>query len=147
MCTVPDHLPVQSRHAALESARLAKLKDQLDDPFMSAIASTIHSAHSDAAIPFPVTSRARANSGSSGSLLSSGSAGSSVVSLSSTLIEGEDDDTRVLRRLMTRKVEARTDGALDEVDKALTWLRIVQDTLRSLRRRTHASTTPIGTLS
>ena len=114
---------------------------------MSAIASTIHSAHSDAAIPFPVTSRARADSGSSGSLLSAGSAGSSVVSLSSTLIEGEDDDTRVLRRLMTRKVEARTDGALDEVDKALTWLRIVQDTLRSLRRRTHASTTPIGTLS
>ncbi|TBU32520.1 ankyrin [Dichomitus squalens] len=140
-------LIIVSRQAALESARLAQLEEHLDDPFMSAIASTVRAAHSDAAIPFPLTSRARAGSGSSGSLLSSISAGSSVVSLSSTLIDAEDDDTRVLRRLMTRKVEARTDGALDEIDKTLTWLRIVQDTLRSLRRRTQTSATATGTLS
>ena len=110
---------------------------------MSAIASTIRSATHDA-VPFPL-SHSRNGSDSDYSL-SSVSAGSSVVSLSDTLIEPEDDDVRALRRLLTRKVEARTDGAFDEIDKALTWLRIVQDTLRSIRRRTHASVTGTGTL-
>lgn len=107
---------------------------------MSAIASTIRSAKD--AVPFPL-SHSRSGSDSDNSL-GSLSAGSSAASLSDTLIETEDDDTRVLRRLMTRKIEARTDGAYDEIDKALTWLRIVQDTLRSLRRRTNSSMT--GTL-
>ncbi|KAM5538527.1 hypothetical protein V8D89_007860 [Ganoderma adspersum] len=137
---------IVSRQAALESARVAQLKDDLDDPFMSAIASTIRSAHPDAAIPFPIASHARNDSGSDDSLKSS-SAGSSMISLSSTLIEAEDDDTRVLRRLLTRKVEARMDGALDAIDKALTWLRIVQDTLRTLRRRTPTASSAPGALS
>ncbi|RDX57555.1 ankyrin [Lentinus brumalis] len=129
---------VVNRQATLESARLAQLQDQLDDPFMSAIASTIRSATQDA-VPFPLShSRSGSDSDNSQSSLSPGS---SVTSLSDTLIESEDDDTRVLRRLMTRKIEARTDGAFDEIDKVLTWLRIVQDTLRSLRRRTNASVT------
>ncbi|RPD61117.1 ankyrin [Lentinus tigrinus ALCF2SS1-7] len=128
---------ILNRQAALESARLAQLQDQLDDPFMSAIASTLRSATD--AVPFPL-SHSRSGSDSDTSL-GSLSPGSSVASLSDTLIESEDDDTRVLRRLMTRKIEARTDGAFDEVDKVLTWLRIVQDTLRSLRRRTNASMT------
>ncbi|PIL29763.1 transporter [Ganoderma sinense ZZ0214-1] len=137
---------IVSRQAALESARVAQLKDDPDDPFMSAIASTIRSAHPDPAIPFPIASHARTDSGSDGSLKSS-SAGSSVISLSSTLIEAEDDDTRVLRRLLTRKVEARTDGALDATDKALAWLRIVQDTLRTLRRRIPTASSAPGALS
>ncbi|KAI0749548.1 hypothetical protein C8Q80DRAFT_631400 [Daedaleopsis nitida] len=132
---------ILNRQAALESARLAQLEDNLDDPFMSAIASTIRSATHDA-VPFPI-SHTRSGSDSEYSL-GSVSAGSSVVSLPDTLIESEDDDVRALRRLLTRKVEARTDGALDEIDKVLTWLRIVQDTLRSIRRRTNASVT--GTL-
>ena len=98
-------------------------------------------------VPFPMT-RARAGSDSDNSLLSSPSpsvsAGSSTASLADTLIESEDDDVRTIRRLLTRRVEARTDGAFDEVDRAMTWLRIVQDTLRSLRRRTNSSMT--GTL-
>ncbi|CDO70892.1 hypothetical protein BN946_scf184804.g24 [Trametes cinnabarina] len=129
-------LVVSSRRANLETARLAKLRDHLDDPFMSEIASTVRSATRQP-VPFPVT-RARSGSDSDYSF-SSSSASSSVISLSSTLIESEDDDTRILRRFITRKVEARTEGALDEIDKVMTWLRIVQDTLRSLRRRTHAS--------
>lgn len=64
------------------------------------------------------------------------SASSSTVSLSSTLIEGDDNDTRVLRRLLTRKVEARTDGALEEIEKVIVWLRITRDTIQNLRRRT-----------
>ena len=135
----------QKRRAALESARIAQLEDQLDDPFMSAIASTLRSASCEPApapapVPFPV-SRPRADSGSDSSLLSpSVSAGSSTASLADTLIESEDDDVRTIRRLLTRRVEARTDGAFDEVDRAMTWLRIVQDTLRTLRRRTQTAT-------
>ncbi|KAI0649289.1 ankyrin [Trametes meyenii] len=153
---------VLNRKAALESARLAQLQDDLDDPFMSAIASTVRSAAaaSQEAVPFPLA-RAHGRNGSgseyslaSGSGSSSTSPVSSVISLSSTLIESEDDDTRVLRRLLTRKVDARTDGAGEEIDRALTWLRIVQDTVRALRRRARASpgtvpasvpaSTPIG---
>ncbi|KAI0671574.1 hypothetical protein C8Q78DRAFT_972854 [Trametes maxima] len=139
---------VLNRKAALESARLAQLQDDLDDPFMSAIASTVRSAAiSQEAVPFPLARvHGRNGSGSeyslaSGSGSSSTSPMSSVISLSSTLIESEDDDTRVLRRLLTRKVDARTDGAGEEIDRALTWLRIVQDTVRALRRRTRA---PLG---
>ena len=112
---------------------------------MSAIASTLRSASCEPApapapVPFPV-SRPRADSGSDSSLLSpSVSAGSSTASLADTLIESEDDDVRTIRRLLTRRVEARTDGAFDEVDRAMTWLRIVQDTLRTLRRRTQTAT-------
>ncbi|KAI9061005.1 ankyrin [Trametes sanguinea] len=128
---------ILNRRANLETARLAQLQDHLDDPFMTEIASTVRSA-AQAPVPFPST-RARSGSDSDYSF-SSTSASSSVISLSSTLNESEDDDTRILRRFITRKVEARTDGALEEIDKVMTWLRIVQDTLRSLRRRTHAST-------
>ena len=70
-----------------------------------------------------------------------------MISLSSTLIENEDDDTRILRRLLTRKVEVRMDGAFDTIDKALVWLRVVQDTLRSLWRRTPTSPVTAGPLS
>ncbi|KAI0787911.1 hypothetical protein C8Q74DRAFT_1366715 [Fomes fomentarius] len=134
---------ILNRQAAIESARVAQMQDNLDDPFMSAIASTLRSATHDVPVPFPI---AHSRSGSDSDFsLSSVSAGSSVVSLSDTLNESEDDDVRALRRLLTRKVEARTDGAFDEIDKVLTWLRIVQDTLRNLRRRTQAFAT--GTLS
>ncbi|KAI0833226.1 ankyrin [Trametes gibbosa] len=131
---------VLNRKAALESACFVQMQDRTDDPFMSAIASTVRSASRDA-VPFP-PARARSGSGSGSEYsIDSLSAGSSVVSLSSTLIESEDDDTRVLRRLLTRKVEARTEGALEEIDKATAWLRIVQDTLRGLQRRTDSITT------
>ena len=60
---------------------------------------------------------------------------SSIISFSSTLIEEhEEDDTRALRKLLTRKITARIDAVFDEVDKILTWLRIVRDVTRSVRR-------------
>ncbi|CCL98167.1 uncharacterized protein FIBRA_00161 [Fibroporia radiculosa] len=71
------------------------------------------------------------------------SASSSMISFSSTLTEGDDDDTRVLHRLLTRKVDARLDGADEEVDKAVAWLRIVKQTLRD----SLVSLLPIPTLS
>lgn len=61
---------------------------------------------------------------------------SSVSSLTSTLNESEDDDIRALRRLVTRKIEERTDAAIEEVEKAMDWLRVVKDIVQSLRKRT-----------
>ncbi|KAF9815617.1 hypothetical protein IEO21_04477 [Rhodonia placenta] len=55
------------------------------------------------------------------------SASSSIASISSTLIEGDDDDTRVFRRLISNKVEVWLDDSEEEVDKAIAWLRIVKD--------------------
>ncbi|KAI0087275.1 hypothetical protein BDY19DRAFT_242332 [Irpex rosettiformis] len=65
---------------------------------------------------------------------------SSVISFSSTLIEGEDDEPRVLCTLLTRKIEHRTNDAFAELEKATTCLRIVREVTRPLRRRT--ATTP-----
>ncbi|KAI9000549.1 ankyrin [Trametes punicea] len=127
---------VSNRKANLESARLAQPRDHLDDPLMSEFSSTVHHVSRDM-VPFPAT-HARRGSDSEYSV-SSASTSSSIISFSSTLIESVDDDTRMLRRFLTRKVEARAEGALDEIDKVMTWLRIVQDTLRNVRRRTHAA--------
>ncbi|KAH8100007.1 ankyrin [Cristinia sonorae] len=62
---------------------------------------------------------------------------SSMSSLSSTLIDGDDEDTRALRRLLTRKIDERTQAALDEIEKVSHWLRVVKDVLLGLRKRTH----------
>lgn len=61
------------------------------------------------------------------------SASSSIASISSTLIEGDDDDTRVFRRLISNKVEVWLDDSEEEVDKAIAWLRIVKDALQRTR--------------
>lgn len=55
------------------------------------------------------------------------------LSLSSALLE-EDDDVRALRRLITRKIEARTERALEYANAAIVGLRIVKDVTRTLRR-------------
>ncbi|KZT19799.1 ankyrin [Neolentinus lepideus HHB14362 ss-1] len=65
------------------------------------------------------------------------SARTSMVSVASTLAEGDDEDTRFLRKLMTRKIEAKIDGAFDEVDKSYAWLRLVRDVLVTVKRRTN----------
>lgn len=62
---------------------------------------------------------------------------SSMSSLTSTLIDGGDDeDTRALRRLLTRKIDERTGAALEEIEKVANWLRVVKDVLLGLRKRT-----------
>ncbi|CAL1716418.1 unnamed protein product [Somion occarium] len=61
---------------------------------------------------------------------------SSVVSLTSTLNEGDDGDLRALRRLITRKIDERTEAAGEEIEKAMDWLRVVKDIVQGLRKRT-----------
>ncbi|KAL4243728.1 hypothetical protein ABKN59_011456 [Abortiporus biennis] len=61
---------------------------------------------------------------------------SSMISLTSTLIDGEDEDARALRRLLTRKIDARIDAALVEIEKVTDWLRVVRDVVVALKKRT-----------
>ena len=60
---------------------------------------------------------------------------SSIVSVAATLTEHDDEDTRVIRRLLLRKIEAQTSGAWDEVDKVMGWLQIVKEAIRGVKRR------------
>lgn len=69
---------------------------------------------------------------------STASSNSSIISFTSTLIDGDDEDTRAIRRLLVRKIEARMDGAIDEIDKVMTWLPVVKDIIRDLERRTRS---------
>ncbi|KAF8637813.1 hypothetical protein AX16_010731 [Volvariella volvacea WC 439] len=49
----------------------------------------------------------------------------------------DDEDTRIIRRLLLRKVEASIGGAWDEMDKVVTWLRIVKEAIRGVKRRAY----------
>ncbi|KAK0193483.1 hypothetical protein F5146DRAFT_1221090 [Armillaria mellea] len=48
---------------------------------------------------------------------------SSTLSLADTILENDDEDTRAIRRLLLRKIEAGIGGALDDLDTLLSWLR------------------------
>ncbi|KAF8150880.1 hypothetical protein B0H34DRAFT_665892 [Crassisporium funariophilum] len=61
----------------------------------------------------------------------------SSVSLAATLTENDDDDTRIIRRLLLRKIEAQTSGAWDEVDNVTGWLQIVKEAVRGVKRRAY----------
>jgi len=61
---------------------------------------------------------------------------SSLSSLTSTLIDDDHDDLRALRKLLTHKIEDRTDGALEEIEKVSDWLRVVKDCAVGLKHRT-----------
>ncbi|KAL0577984.1 hypothetical protein V5O48_004022 [Marasmius crinis-equi] len=56
-------------------------------------------------------------------------------SFAAILAENDDEETKAIRRLILRKIEARTDGALDEVEKAIPRLRVVRETIRGVKRR------------
>lgn len=49
----------------------------------------------------------------------------------------DDEDTRAVRRLLLRKIEAGVVGSWDEIDKATGWLRIVKEVVRGVKRRAY----------
>ena len=61
----------------------------------------------------------------------------SSVSLAATLTENDDEDTRIIRRLLLRKIEAQTSGIWDEVDNVTGWLQIVKESVRGVKRRAY----------
>lgn len=71
------------------------------------------------------------------SLSSVYSSHSSVASIAPTVIENDDEDTRAIRRLLLRKIEASIVGSWDEMDKVMGWLRIVKEVVRGVKRRAY----------
>ncbi|KAL1683339.1 hypothetical protein EV122DRAFT_258296 [Schizophyllum commune] len=62
---------------------------------------------------------------------------SSASSIAETLIEGDDDDdVRLLRRLLFRKVEVGLEGATEELQRVGEWLCIIRDSVRAVKHRT-----------
>lgn len=130
MQSSPDHA-VQERRNRLEHARLVQqiAAVDLDDGDEARRVSynfppvTIPASERDSQLVFPKPPS------------SASSSQSSLISFS-TLIEGDDEDMRALRRLLTRKIEARTYRAFDAIEKSSTWIRVVKDVSRTLRRRT-----------
>ncbi|KAJ6570099.1 hypothetical protein DFH09DRAFT_982615 [Mycena vulgaris] len=71
------------------------------------------------------------------SLSSVYSARSSCVSLAATLAEQEDDDTRVVRRLLLRKIDTGASGAQEELEKGVNWLRTVKDVVKDAKKKAY----------
>ncbi|KAJ7056662.1 ankyrin repeat-containing domain protein [Mycena amicta] len=71
------------------------------------------------------------------SLSSVYSARSSCLSLAATLSEQDDDDTRVIRRLLLRKIETGANGAREELEKGVSWLRTVKEVVRGAKQKAH----------
>lgn len=62
---------------------------------------------------------------------------SSILSAAPTITEHDDEDTRVIRRLLLRKIDAQTSGAWEESEKVVAWLRIVKEVVRGVKRRAY----------
>jgi hypothetical protein len=71
------------------------------------------------------------------SLSSLYSARSSCVSLAATLAEQEDDDTRMVRRLLLRKIDTGASGVQEELAKGVKWLRTVKEIVRGAKKRAY----------
>ncbi|KAJ3573522.1 hypothetical protein NP233_g2373 [Leucocoprinus birnbaumii] len=63
--------------------------------------------------------------------------GSSQDVMYSPLGGGDDDETRTMRRLLLRRIEAQLRASYDEVDKVSGWISIVQDVVAGVKRRTY----------
>ncbi|TRM64262.1 ankyrin repeat-containing domain protein [Schizophyllum amplum] len=62
---------------------------------------------------------------------------SSASSIAETLIEDDDEeDVRLLRRLLFRKVEVGLEGAAEELQRVGEWLCIIKDSVRAVKHRT-----------
>jgi hypothetical protein len=59
----------------------------------------------------------------------------SSTSLTSTMTDTDDEDTRALRGLLLRKIGTRVDGSFEEIDKITMWLRIVREVVRGVKCR------------
>lgn len=58
-------------------------------------------------------------------------------SFSGILAESDDEETRAIRRLLLRKIDARHNGVLDEIEKTSRWLLVIKDIVQGVKRRTY----------
>lgn len=61
----------------------------------------------------------------------------SVPLFQTTISEEDDEDMRIIRRLMCRKIESLTSDAWDELEKVVCWLRIIKEVIRGVKRRAY----------
>jgi hypothetical protein len=52
-------------------------------------------------------------------------------------MENDDEDARAVRRLLLRKIEAGVVGSWSEMEKAMSWMRIVKEVVRGVKRRAY----------
>ncbi|KAJ7760727.1 hypothetical protein DFH07DRAFT_430276 [Mycena maculata] len=71
------------------------------------------------------------------SLSSMYSARSSCVSLAATLTEQEDDDTRLVRRLLLRKIDTSASGVQEQLEKGVNWLHTVKEVVHGAKKRAY----------
>ena len=57
--------------------------------------------------------------------------------LVTAISEEDDDDLRIIRRLICRKIEVLTSDAWDELEKIVSWLRIIKEVVRGVKRRAY----------
>ncbi|KAK7032797.1 E3 ubiquitin-protein ligase XBAT33 [Favolaschia claudopus] len=77
------------------------------------------------------------NKSSAASLSSIYSARSSCVSLAAALEDEKDDDIRVIRRLLLRKVDTGVTGANQQLETGINFLRAVKEVVRGAKRRAY----------
>ncbi|KAJ7717682.1 ankyrin repeat-containing domain protein [Mycena metata] len=61
----------------------------------------------------------------------------SSISLAATQAENEDEDTRIVRRLLSRKINTGTNGAQEQLEKGANWLRTVKEVVRGAKKRAY----------
>ncbi|KAJ3744161.1 ankyrin repeat-containing domain protein [Lentinula detonsa] len=59
-------------------------------------------------------------------------------SFSGLLAETDDEETRAIRRLFLRKIDAHLSGVMDEIEKASRWLLVIKDVIKGVKRRTYS---------
>ena len=122
------NMAFQARKASMDSERASAMPDAASFAYQSFLDFPLTEPAGDG-VPLSRPPSSRPRSRSDISVIS-------VTSASSTLVEGDEDDVRSLRRLLTRKVSSLMEGADEEVDKAVVWLRIVKEVLIELGKRT-----------
>ncbi|KAK2460155.1 hypothetical protein APHAL10511_007834 [Amanita phalloides] len=53
------------------------------------------------------------------------------------IMSGDDEDVRIIRRLLLRKIEGQTCDAWDELERVVGWLRIIKEVVRGVKRRAY----------
>ncbi|KAF7330250.1 E3 ubiquitin-protein ligase XBAT33 [Mycena venus] len=98
--------------------------------------STLNASPADVFFVVPGQLSSKSSIASLSSAYSAFSARSSCVSLAATL-ENDDDDTRVVRRLLLRKIDTGVSGAHEQLEKGVNWLRAVKEVVRGAKKRAY----------
>ncbi|CAK5268653.1 unnamed protein product [Mycena citricolor] len=114
------------------TARTERAVDRAVKKRQAFVAESKHHSAEDDLFVRPALLSAKSSIASLSSLYS---ARSSCVSLAATLSEQDDDDTRLVRRLLLRKIDAGVAGAQDDLEKGVEWLRVVKAAVRGTKRR------------